>query len=70
MGKCARYPPVCEMAMKRYEAIVWVQGSDDAGRRVSVEAEGLDQAKEELEVQYGEGNVFNLQSEEDASRPR
>jgi len=56
--------------MKRYEAIVWVQGSDDAGRRVSVEAEGLDQAKEELEVQYGEGNVFNLQSEEDASRPR
>ncbi len=56
--------------MKRYEAIIWVQGSDDAGRRVSVEAESLEQAKAELEVQYGEGNVFNLHSEGDASRPR
>jgi hypothetical protein len=58
------------MAMKRYKAMIWVQGSDKAGRRVSVEAEGLKQAREELEAQYGEGNVFDLHCEEDASRPR
>jgi hypothetical protein len=33
-------------------------------------AENLQEAKEKLEKQYGEGTVFNLHNEEDAERPR
>jgi hypothetical protein len=55
---------------KSYQAIIWVQNSDLPGKRVSVTAENLREAKEKLESEYGKGNVFNLHNEEDASRPR
>jgi hypothetical protein len=56
--------------VKRYKAMIWIRDSDKRGKRVSIEAENLRKAKEELEAQYGEGNVFNLYNEEDAARPR
>ena len=56
--------------MKLYRAMVWKDGSDKPGQRVSVLAENLVEAKEKLEAEYGEGNVFDLHNEEDAARPR
>jgi hypothetical protein len=51
-----------------YLAMIWKD--DLPGRRVSVNAESLSQAKEELEAQYGKGTVFYLRNEEDAAKPR
>jgi hypothetical protein len=51
--------------------MIW--DKDDAqkpGERVSVLAETLADAKKKLEKKYGEGNVFDLHNEEEASRPR
>ena len=53
-----------------YQAIVWKDGSDRPGQRVSVVAETLEDAKEKLEAEYGAGNVFDLHNAEDATRPR
>ena len=50
--------------------MIWEDDSRKPGRRVSVLAESLDQAKEQLEKEYGEGHVFDLHNEEDAARPR
>lgn len=50
--------------------MIWVRDSDRPGLRVSVLAENLKEAKEKLEAEYGEGNVFDLHNEEDAARPR
>lgn len=60
-------------ALKLYRAMIWVRdsgGADRPGQRVSILAENLKEAKEKLEAEYGEGNVFNLHNEEDAARPR
>lgn len=57
-------------AVKVYQAIIWIKGSEKPGERVSVTAETLSEAKEKLESEYGQGNVFDLHNEEDASRPR
>ena len=56
--------------LKLYRAMIWVRDSDRPGQRVSVFAENLKEAKEKLEEEYGEGNVFDLHNEEDAARPR
>ena len=56
--------------MNTYSAIIWDDDPNKSGRRVSVVAENLQDAKERLQAEYGEGHVFNLHSEEDASRPR
>jgi hypothetical protein len=56
--------------MKVYRAMIWIRGSDRPGRRVSVLAETLMEAKEKLEAEYGKGNVFALHNEEDAAQPR
>ena len=56
--------------MKIYKAIIWDDDSDKPGRRVSVLAENLQDAKKRLEKEYGEGHVFNLHNEEDAVQPR
>jgi hypothetical protein len=56
--------------VKLYRAMIWVPDSDRPGQRVSVLAESLKEAMEKLEAEYGEGNVFNLHNEEDATRPR
>jgi hypothetical protein len=53
-----------------YRAIIWVPDSDCPGQRVSVLAEDLSEAKKKLEVEYGEGNVFDLYNEDDAAQPR
>jgi hypothetical protein len=55
---------------KLYRAMIWIRDSDRPGQRVSVFAKNLKEAKERLEAEYGEGNVFNLHNEEDAARPR
>ena len=56
--------------VRSYRATIWIRGSDRPGQRVSVLAENLQEAKEKLEAEYGEGNVFDLHNEEDAARPR
>jgi hypothetical protein len=50
--------------------MIWIRDSGGPGQRVSVLAENLKEAKEKLEAEYGEGNVFDLHNEEDAARPR
>jgi hypothetical protein len=55
---------------KLYLAMIWVQGYDRPGTRVSVVAHNLDEAKEKLEAEYGEGNIFDLHNEDDAAAPR
>ena len=55
---------------KLYRAIIWIQGSDLPGRRVSVIARNLEEAKSKLEAEHGQGNVFDLHNEEDAAASR
>jgi len=56
--------------MKTYKAMIWDDDPEKPGRRVSVLAESLDDAKKKLEAKYGEDHVFDLRNEEDAARPR
>jgi len=56
--------------VRPYRAMIWIRDSGGPGQRVSVLAENLKEAKEKLEAEYGEGNVFDLHNEEDAARPR
>ena len=55
---------------KRYQAIIWLKGSDLPGRRISVIARSVEEAKSKLEAEHGQGNVFDLHNEEDAAAPR
>jgi ribosomal protein L31E len=55
---------------KLYKAMIWIQGSDQPGQRVSVAARNLEEAKGKLEAEYGKGNVYYLRNEEDAAAPR
>jgi hypothetical protein len=43
---------------------------DDRGTIVRVLASSLDDAKKQLELEYGQGSVVSLWNEEDAGRPR
>ncbi|WP_137933929.1 hypothetical protein [Mesorhizobium comanense] len=56
--------------VKVYKAIIRTVDPDKPGERVSILAENLDEAKRQLEEEYGKGNVFSLYNEEDAERPR
>jgi hypothetical protein len=56
--------------MKTYTALIWEDDPQKPGRRVNVLAENLDDAKKKLEREYGEGRIFNLHNDEDATRPR
>jgi len=56
--------------VRLYHAMIWIRDSDRPGRHATVLAEGLKEAKEKLEAEYGEGNVFDLHNEEDAAQPR
>jgi hypothetical protein len=56
--------------MRRYKAMIWKPASNLPGRRVSVLATTLEDAKERLEAEYGEGSVFDLHNEDDAAQPR
>ncbi|HMJ44838.1 MAG TPA: hypothetical protein VK522_21445 [Pseudolabrys sp.] len=56
--------------VRLYHAMIWIRDSDRPGQHATVLAEGLKEAKEKLEAEYGEGNVFDLHNEEDAAQPR
>ena len=56
--------------MKLYKAIVWDVDQNVPGQRVNVLANDLAEAKSKLEAQYGEGRIFDLHNEEEATRPR
>jgi hypothetical protein len=56
--------------MKMYKAMIWDNDPQKPGKRVTVLAQHLDDAKKQLEEEYGEGRVFNLHNEEDAAQPR
>lgn len=56
--------------LKLYKAMVWASGPGTTGTRVTVEAENLVEAQQKLEAQYGEGNVYDLHNEQEASVPR
>lgn len=56
--------------MKIYKAMIWKDGPDEPGQRVSIEANSLDEAQRLLEDEYGKGSVFGLHNEADADRPR
>jgi hypothetical protein len=55
---------------KVYKAMIWIEGSDRPGQRVSVLARNVEEARRKLEREYGEGNVYYLRNEEDAAAPR
>jgi hypothetical protein len=59
-----------DQELRRYDAIFWVKGSDDPKKEVFVMAKGLQHARELLEREYGEGNIFYLRNKEDAGRAR
>jgi Trp operon repressor len=53
-----------------YQAIVWKQGAEQAGERVEILAEGLEEAEREIRERYGTGIAFSLYSQEDANKAR
>lgn len=52
-----------------YKAMIWETPSS-VGKRVTVIAESLDDARLKLEGEHGEGTVFDLHNENEASTPR
>lgn len=54
---------------RTYKAMIWETPSS-IGKRVTVTAESLDDARRKLEEEFGKGTVFDLHSEIDASMPR
>ena len=53
-----------------YQAVIGERDSNRLGQRVTVWACNVHEAKRKLEAQYGEGNVYSLWNEEEASRLR
>ena len=60
--------PDCKMRL--YEAFIWKHESDAVGVRASVLASNLDDARQKLEAEHGEGTVYYLHNEDDANQPR
>jgi hypothetical protein len=56
--------------MKIYKAMVWDTDGHGPGQRVTVLASDLADAKRRLEAEHGEGRIFDLHNEEEASRIR
>jgi hypothetical protein len=56
--------------MKQYQAMIWNAESKAPGRRASVVAESLEDARRKLEAEHGVGTVFDLHNIDDAQRPR
>jgi hypothetical protein len=54
--------------MREYVAIIWM--GDDPGVRCAVMARSLEEARAEIEKQFGQGHVISIYNEEDAQRPR
>ncbi|WP_395745586.1 hypothetical protein [Prosthecobacter sp.] len=59
-----------ESSQKLYHAIVWREGPDQTGERVTAWASDLDEAARLLAEEYGKGNVYNLHNKEDAEKIR
>jgi hypothetical protein len=55
---------------KTYQATIWTEGPEKPGKRVSVTADSITDAKRKLEADYGVGNIYDLHNEEDAAKPR
>jgi hypothetical protein len=58
-----------QLKKQSYKAMIWATPSS-VGKPVTVIAENLDDARLKLEAEFGEGTVFNLHNELDASAPR
>ena len=58
------------MPLRPYRAVVWQQGPDTVGVRITVMAEDLEDAERKLKQQYGESVVYTLYNEEDADKAR
>lgn len=56
--------------MKLYHAMIWKRETTIPGKRVTILADDLEDAKRKLEAEYGEGTVYYLRNEEDAAKPR
>jgi hypothetical protein len=54
--------------LKLYKGFIWI--GSNPGKPVSVWAKDAKEARVQLEAEHGEGHVFTLHNEEDASRPR
>jgi hypothetical protein len=51
-----------------YKALIWQAESEATGKRVTVMAESLEQARLKLEEKYGHGSIFDLHDETNTSR--
>lgn len=52
-----------DMNKRQYNAMIWITGSNQAGKRVTIYAGSLDEAKQQLESEYGKGNVYYLHNQ-------
>ena len=55
--------------MTEYKAIVWIN-DETPGKRITLFASTLDEAKQKLVDEYGPNAVTSLWNEDDANRPR
>lgn len=69
-ARLAQSDDIRGVRVKTYKAMVWREGPNEPGRRVSVVADSLEEARQLLEDEYGKGSVFDLHNEADADRPR
>jgi hypothetical protein len=58
------------MILREYKAMISEVGSDKWTERATVLATSLEEAREKLEAEYGEGTVFLLHNECDANSKR
>jgi len=56
--------------MKIYHAVIWTNGPDQPGQRITIVADSLSEAEEKLEAEYGTGYEYTLTNEEDAAKRR
>lgn len=54
--------------MREYVGMIWI--ADQPGIRLRISATSLDEARELVVAEYGEGHVISLWNEDDASKPR
>ncbi len=53
-----------------YQAIVWRPDCNRSGERITVLANDVEDAEQQLKQKYGEGIAFSLYNEEDANKAR
>ena len=55
---------------KLYKAMIWPNGDQVPGRRVSVFASSLTKARERIELEFKTKEIFGLHNPEDAEKSR